>query len=39
MTNRERWVMVGGLVAGIALAHIGWGVFILLVTLVNYELH
>lgn len=35
MSNRERWAAALGLFAGIALAHIGWGAFILGVTFVN----
>jgi len=35
MSDRERWAAVIGLVAGIALAHMGWGAFILGVQLVQ----
>lgn len=35
MTNRERWIAAVCLIMGIALAHIGWGAFILGVTLVQ----
>jgi len=38
MNYKERWIATISLVMGIALAHIGWGAFILGVTLVQ-QLH